>query len=186
MSSVAPSGGAGGAIAIETVMKAPPDGATLLIYGSSVWLLPMMRASTSWDPMRDFAPITLAVTSPNMLVVHPSVEISSVKELIAMARKKPGEVTYASGGSGSTSHLATELFKSMTGLDIVHVPFKGTGPAMTAMLGGQTQIMFTIAGPAIPHVKANRLKAIAVTSANPSALLPNLPTVAAAGLPVRL
>ena len=176
-------GGAGGAIAIETVMKAPPDGATLLVYGSSVWMLPIMRASTVWDPQRDFSPVTLAVTSPNMLVVHPSVEVSSVKELIALARRKPGEITYASSGSGSTAHLATELFKSMAGVDLIHVPFKGSGPALTAMLGGQTQVMFSIAAAAIPHVKASRLKALAVTSSAPSALLPGLPTVAAAGLP---
>ena len=171
-----------GIIAIETVARAPADGYTLVLYGSPLWLLPFMRDNVPWDPLRDFSPITLAVSTPNVLVVHPSVPVKSVKELIALAKARPGELNYAST-TGSTPHLGAELFKAMAGIDIVHIPYKGTGPAILALLGGQVQAMFPAVGSAVPYVKSGKLRALAVTSAQPSALAPGLPTVAAAGLP---
>jgi tripartite-type tricarboxylate transporter receptor subunit TctC len=175
-------GGAGGAIAIESVAKAPADGYTLLFQGSNIWILPLLR-NVGYDPVKDFAPVTLAVTSPNMLVVHPSLSAGTVKELISLARAKPGQLTYASGGVGSTLHLAAELFKAMAGVNIVHVPYKGMGPAFNEVIGGQVQVMFPIAGAAVPHVKAGKLRALAVTSSQPTSLAPGLPTIAASGLP---
>lgn len=177
-------GGAGGAIAIETVVKAPPDGYTLLVYGSAIWLLPAMRSNLSWDPVRDLVPVTMAVHSPNILLVFPSVAAKSVRELVDLARAKPGELNYASAGPGSTAHIAAELFKAMAGVNIVHVPYKGGGPAINSLLGGHEQMMFPpVAAAIVSHVKAGRLRALAVTSAQPSALLPGLPTLASSGLP---
>jgi tripartite-type tricarboxylate transporter receptor subunit TctC len=176
-------GGAGGAIAAEIVAKAPPDGHTLLVYASAMWFLPLLRSNLPYDPVRDFAPITCAAKSPNMLVVHPTLPVSSVKDLIALARARPGELNYGSGGTGSTAHLAAELFKAMAGVDIVRIPYKGTGPALNDLIAGRVRVMFATAGAVTPHVRSGRLKALAVTSAQPSVLAPDLPTVAASGLP---
>jgi tripartite-type tricarboxylate transporter receptor subunit TctC len=173
-----------GIIAVETAAKAPPDGYTLLVYGSVVWLEPLLRDHVAWDPVRDLSPITLAARSPNVLLVNPSLPVTSVNDLIALARAKPGELSYASAGSGTTAQLAAELFKSMAGgLNIVHVPYKGAGPAMTDLMSGQVHLSFVVAASAIPHMKSGKLKALAVTTAEPSALVPGLPTVAASGLP---
>jgi tripartite-type tricarboxylate transporter receptor subunit TctC len=172
----------GGVLAIETVAKAAPDGYTLLFYSSSVWVLPLLQPMP-YDPVRDFSPITTAASSPIILVVHPSVPAKSVGELIALAKAKPGELNYGSGASGSATHLPGELFKSMAGVNITRVPYKGTGPAVNDLLGAHVQLMFATPEAVSAHIKSGRLRALAVTSAQPSALLPNLPTVAASGLP---
>lgn len=175
-------GGASGLIAVEIVAKAPPDGYTLIVFSPSLWTLPLIQ-KVAYDPVRDFAPVTLAVTAPNILVVHPSFPATNVKALIAAAKAKPGEFNYASGSTGAANHLSAELFKHMAGVDIVRVPFRGTGPAITALLGGQVQMAFAVAGSAAPHVQSGKLRALAVTSAQPSALFPDLPTIASSGLP---
>ncbi len=173
----------GGVIAGEIVSRAQPDGYTLIYYGSTLWILPLMRKSVPYDTVKDFAPITLAVSSPNILVVHPSVAAKSVKELIALAKARPGELNYASAAAGTIPHLAAELFKSMAGVDLVRVVYKGTGAALNDLLGGQVQVMFATAPSAAPHVKTGRLRALAMTTAHPSAAFPELPTIATAGLP---
>ena len=169
----------GALIAVEIAAKAPPDGYTLLVNGSAFWLLPLLRNNVSWDPVRDFAPITMAVRSPSVLVVHPSVPVKSVADLIALAKARPGALNYAAGTIGATPHLAAELFKAMAGVNIVRVGYKGTGPSVIALVGGEVHLMFAGLGSVAPHVKSGRLRALAVTSAQPSALVPGLPTVAA-------
>ena len=176
-------GGAGGMVAAQTVARAPPDGYTLLLYGSPIWLAPYLRKSVPYDPVKDFQPITLTTRSPTILVVHPSVAANSVKDLIALAKAKPGALNVAIGGSGTSSHLATELFKSRAAIDIVLVPYTGTGPAVSAVLGGEVRVMFANTAVAAPHVKSGKLRALAVTSTQPSALAPGVPTVATSGLP---
>ncbi len=170
-----------GVQSIEAVARAQPDGYTLLLHGSSIWLTPFLRDSAAWDPLKDFAPITIPGSSPNILVVYPALPVKSVRELIAYAKAKPGELNYGALVGGS-AHLAAELFKSMADIRIVHIPYKGNGPALTALMGGEVQMMFPNAASVTAHVKAGRLLALAVTSSKPSILAPGLPTVAAAGL----
>jgi len=176
-------GGAGGAIAAEIAARAPADGYTLLVYASNAWLIPLLRKNVPYDVIRDFAPITWAARSPNTVVVHPSLPVKSVQDLIALARAKPGQLSYGSGGTGSSTQLAVELFKSMAKVDILRIPYKGNAPALNDLVGGQVQLMFATAGSVSPHIRSGRLRAIAVTSAEPSILAPGLPTVASAGLP---
>lgn len=171
-----------GVIAAEIVAKAPPDGYTLLLYASPLWLLPLFQDNISWDPVKDFSPVTWATNSPNLLVVHPAVPALSVKELINLAKTRPGELNYASSTEGSSTHIAAEIFKAMAGVNIVRVPYKGNGPALNALLGGEVQLMFPNAGAVVPHIKAGSLRPLAITSAQPSRLFPRLPTVAASGL----
>jgi tripartite-type tricarboxylate transporter receptor subunit TctC len=175
----------GGSVTVsgELVAKAPPDGHTLLFMPSSLWLLPFMQDNVPYDPVRDFAPITLSGSTPAILVVHPSLRVNSVKELLALARARPGALNYGSASTGSATHIASELLKSMGGVQIVRIPYKGTAQALNDLLGGQVQLMFSTLAPALPHVKSGRLKGLAVTSAEPSALAPGVPTVAASGLP---
>ncbi len=175
-------GGASGIIAAQTVAQAPPDGYTLLFYTSTLWIGPLLQ-NVSWDPVRDFSPITLAATSPNILVVHPSLPVKSVEELIVLAKARPGELNYSSSSTGASTHLAAELFKAMAGVNIVRINYKGGGSALNALIAGQVQVMFPSAGLVTPHVKSGRLRALAVTTAQPSALAPGLPTMAASGLP---
>jgi len=163
--------------------NAPPDGYTLLFSGSLLWLKPLMQNSVPYDTMRDFAPITLTTKQPNVLVVNPALPVRSVKELIALAKSNPGKLNYGSGPNGSATHLAPELFKAMADVNIVRIPYKGAGPALNALIAGEIQMMIATVGSAMPHVKTGRLLALASTSAQPSALLPGLPTISAAGLP---
>lgn len=165
------------------VSRASPDGYTLLFNGSSFWLLPFLQKNVPYDPVRDFAPITLATSSPLMLVVYPGLPVKSMQELIALAKAKPGELNYSSSSPGTPQHIAAELFKSMAGVNIVRIPYKGAGPAIVALVAGEVQLTFSSAGAAVPHIKSGRLRALAVASAGPSALAPGLPTVASAGLP---
>jgi tripartite-type tricarboxylate transporter receptor subunit TctC len=152
-----------------------------LFYSNGLWTVPLLQKAP-FDPLRDFAPVTLALTSPSLLVVHPSLPVKSVADLLALARARPGALDYASGGNGAPTHLAAELFKLLARVDLTHIPFKGSGPALNALLGGQAQLMFTVANGGLPHVQSGRLRVLAVTSAQPSALLPGVPTVAAAGV----
>jgi len=171
-----------GNIAGEIVAKATPDGYTLLSWGSPLWLAPYLREKVAYDPVKDFAPVTLMATSPNILVVHPSLAVKSVKDLIALAKVRPGDLNYSSPGSGGSPHLAEELFKSMAGVKIIHVAYKGMGSAILGVIRGEVQIMFPSAAAVTPHIKSGRLRALAVTSARPTALAPGLPTMAVSGL----
>lgn len=173
----------GGIIIADIAAKASPDGYTLFTYSSTLWLIPFMRTRTPYDPVKDFSPVTLIGSSPMILVTNPAVPVMSVKELIALAKAKPGELNYASGPAGAIPHLAGELFKAIAGVDIVHVPYKGVGIAVTDVIGGRVQLMFPNASAALPHAKSGRLRALAVSSAQPSALAPGLPTLASSGLP---
>ena len=171
-----------GSIAPGVVAKAPPDGYTLLVTGSPAWLLPLLSPGVPWDA-KDFAPITLATSSPSLLVVHPSLPAKGVKDLIALAKARPGVLNFASGTIGATPHLAGELFKHMAGVDIVRVTYKGTGGAVVAVLTGEVHLMFPGAPAAMPYVNQGRLRALAVGSTEPSPFAPGVPTVAATGLP---
>lgn len=167
-----------GTIAIEYVAReAQPDGYTLLFYGATVWLQPFLTKS-GWDPVADFAPITLAMSSPNVLVVHPSLPVRSVKDLIALARARPGELNYSAGGGGSTPHIAAELFNYMANVRIVRVHYKGSGPSMIGLLVGEVQLMFAALGPITPHVKQGKVRALAVSTPKRTPLMPELPAVA--------
>ena len=172
---------AGTIIAPETVAKAAPDGYMLLVIAGTFWISPLLR-KTSYDPVRHFATISMLVRSPNVLVVHPSLPVKSVTELITLAKARPGQLNYASTGAGGSFHLAGELFKSMAGVNIVHIPYKGTAAGFTDLMTGQVQLSFTNPAAGMPHMKSGRLRALAVTSREPSRLLPGLPTIASAGL----
>ena len=176
-------GAASGIVAAQTVAKAPADGYTLLFFGSGIWLLPFLRDNVPYDPLRDFSAVTLADRSPTVLVVTPTLPAKSVAELIALAKAKPGDLNYASGSTGAAPHLAAELFNSLAGVKIVRVNYKGTGPALNDLIAGQVQLMFTTTGTGLAQVKAGRLRALAVTSLEPSVLAPGLPTMAASGVP---
>jgi len=173
----------GGLVPGEIVAKAPPDGHTLMFAGIVIWLSPFMRSSMPFDPLRDFAPITLAATVPNVLVVYPGLGIKSVAALITLAKEKPGALNYATSGSGNSNHIAGELFKAMAGVNLVQVNYRGAALALNDVLSGRVQVMFATATAAAPHVAAGKLTALAVTSARPSALVPGLPTVAESGVP---
>ena len=173
---------ASGPIPVEVTVKSPADGYTLMLYGSTVWLGPYLRANAP-DPLRDFAPISLAATAPNILVVHHSLPVKDVKELVALAKAKPGALNYGTTGIGSSPHLAAELFQAMAGVQFVRISYKGAGAALTDLIGGQIQLSFATASSVSPHLKTGRLRALGVSSARESILLPGLTTIAAAGLP---
>ena len=176
--------GAGGIVGAEAAARAAPDGYTLFLGGvGSHAINPNLHANLGYDPIRDFQPISLIASAPLVLVVHPSVPARSVRELVALAKAQPGKLNYASNGNGSSSHLAAAMFASMTGTDMVHVPYKGLAPALTDLLSGQVQLMFSSVVAILPQVKAGKLRAIAVSSRERMALLPDLPTVAEAGVP---
>ncbi len=176
-------GGASGAIAAEFVAKSPPDGYTILIYANVVWLLPLMRNNVPFDVFKDFAPISLAASSPNVLVVHPALPVKSISALIALAKSRPGELAFSTGGSGTTLHLCGELFNALAGVKTLHVPYKSGGGALNGLVGGEVQLSFLVGAAALPQIRSGRLRALAVTSSQPSELLPGLPTMASAGLP---
>jgi tripartite-type tricarboxylate transporter receptor subunit TctC len=173
----------GGVVAGDVVAKSAPDGHTLLLYGNTLWLLPLMREQIPYDPYRDFAPITMAARAVNVLVVHPSLPVKSVTDLIALARARPGDLNFSSAAPGTMNHLAAELFKSMANINIVRVSYRGSASALTAVMSGEVQMMFAAAAPARPHVQSGRVRALAVSTANRSPSYPDLPTVAEAGLP---
>jgi len=174
---------AGEVVPADTVAKSAPDGYTLLMNGSSLLFLPLMRTNVPYDVVKSFAPITLAHQSPTVLAVHPQFPAKSVSELIAIARAKPGELDFGSAGTGSSTHLAAQLFKIMANINVVHVPFKGSSASLTALMGNHVKYMFCTPGSVTPLVASGRLRALAVTTLKPSALFPALPTVAASGLP---
>ena len=169
----------GGIIAPEVAVKAPADGYSLLYYGSTLWLLPLMRDNVPWDTLKDFAPVILTVITPTVLTVHPSLPVESVKDLIALARSRPGDLNYASGATGSANHLSAELFKAMAKVNIVRIVYSGQGPAVLALMSGEIQTSFAVAAAVQPHIRSGRLRALAVSSARPSELFPGVPTVAA-------
>ena len=176
--------GAAGNIGTEAAAKAPPDGYTLVTgnnatFGANVSLYKRL----GFDPVKDFAPVILVATQPNILVVHPSLPVNSVRELIALAKARPGQLNYSGSGMGANAHLAAELFKSMTGTSIVHIPYKSAAPALTDLIAGQTQLMFATALSVVPYIKANRVRALGVTTAKRSRSVPDVPTIAEAGVP---
>lgn len=175
--------GAGASIASEVVAKAAPDGYTIFMSTIANTINTSLYPALPFDFARDFAPITLVATIPNVLVVNPGVPARDLKEFIALAKSKPGEINFASSGSGSSIHLSGELFNLVAGVKLVHVPYKGSAPAMTDLLGGQVQSMFDNMPSALPHIKAGKLRALGLTSAVRSAAAPNIPTLAEAGLP---
>ena len=166
----------------EIVHHAQPDGYTLMLLSSSVWVIPLLQ-KTPYDALRDFTPITITDRIPMIVVAHPSLAANSIKDLIALAKAKPGALNYASGATGSSSHLPAELFKSMAGVNIVRISYKGAGQAVNGLLGNEVQLMFATSGSVAPQLKSGRLKALAVTTAQPTPLAPGVPTVAATGLP---
>jgi tripartite-type tricarboxylate transporter receptor subunit TctC len=167
-------------VSAEIVSRASTDGYTLLVSTDGLWRGPLFQ-KMPFDPVKDFAPITLVSRSPNILVVHPSLPVKSVKELIVFAKARPGELNYGAGAIGASTHLASELFNLMAGVRIVHIPYKSSGAAVTPLLAGQLQVMFGTTGAIATHIKSGRLRALAISTAQPSALAPGLPTVAAAG-----
>ena len=175
--------GAGGTIATEVTAKAAPDGYTIIMVLAAHAINHSLYAKLPFDTLRDFAPVSLVASLSLIVVTPPSVPANSIKELIALGKAKPGSLNFASAGNGNTSHLAGELFKTMTGVDMVHVPYKGSGPSLIALLGGEVSLMFDSISSSLPHVKAGKLKALAVTSAKRSHVMPQLPTVAESGLP---
>jgi len=171
-----------GNIGGEILARLPPDGYNLLIDGASLWIGPLVQ-KTPYDPMLDFAPVTIAVRSPNVILVHPSLPVKSVKELVALAKARPGELNYGSGGIGGASHLPAELFKSQAGVNIVNVNYKGTGPAISALMAGEVHVMFANAAIASTHIRSGKVRPIAVASMNASPVFPDLPSLATSGLP---
>lgn len=174
--------GAGGTIGSSQVAKSDPDGYTMMIVSIGHAVNPALYPKLSYDPVKSFEPVSLVAIVPNVLVVGPGVKASNVSELIAAAKAQPGKMTYASAGNGTTIHLGAELFNAMAGVDIMHVPYKGSAPAITDLLGRQVDIMFDSVSSAKPHIDSGRLKALAVTTMKRSSILPNVPTLNEAGL----
>jgi tripartite-type tricarboxylate transporter receptor subunit TctC len=175
--------GAGGTIAYALVAKSPPDGYTLMGVSSGYTITPSIYSKLPYDPLRDFTPISLVVQAPFLLLVHPSLPVKSVKDLLALARAKPGSLDAGSAGQGSSTHMAFELFRTMANVKIAHIPYKGTGPALVDGIAGQVHMLFGNVLSTMAHVKAGRLRALAVTTARRSRVLPELPTLAEAGVP---
>lgn len=176
--------GAGGAIGADKVAKAPADGYTLLMgHIGTLAVNPSLYPNLPYDPIKSFAPVAWVARVPNVLVVHPSVPAKNVKELVTLAKAKPGQMNYGSGGNGSAANLATEYFKLQTGTSFLHIPYRGTAPAVTDLVGGQTQVLFTGAPAVISQIKNGQLRALAVSSPKRMDALPDLPTVAESGYP---
>jgi len=176
--------GAGGIIGADAAARAAPDGYTLFLGGvGSHAVNPNLHAKLSYDPVKDFAPITLVASAPSVLVVTPSLPVRTIAEFAAYARANPGKLNYASNGNGSSSHVAALLYETMSGVKMTHIPYKGVGPAMTDLMTGRVELMFNSIVAILPHIQAGKLRALAVTSSKRSALLPEVPTVAESGLP---
>ena len=176
--------GAGGAIGAEVAAKSAPDGYTIFLAGVATHgINPNLRKKLPYDPVKDFDAVSLIASAPLLVVVHPSLPVRSVKQLIALAKAQPGKINYASNGAGGSSHMAVELFKMMTGTNLVHIPYKGLSPALTELLSGEVQLMFSSAVAMLPQVKSGKLRAIAMTGARRSPAIPDIPTVAEAGVP---
>jgi len=176
--------GAGGNIGSAEVVRAAPDGYTLLMTTSGIQAInPFLYSKMPFDPNKDLQPISVLVSLNNVLVVNPSVKINSVNELIAMAKEQPGKLNYASSGSGTSIHMSGEMFKFMAGVNLIHIPYKGSAPAVSDLLGGQVMMMFDNIPSSIPHIKSGKLRAIATTGAKRDPSLPDLPTIAEAGVP---
>ncbi|MGH9576289.1 MAG: Bug family tripartite tricarboxylate transporter substrate binding protein [Terriglobales bacterium] len=177
-------GGASGQIAAELTAKAPPDGYTVMMaHIAAISILPTLIARLPYDPQRDFSPISLVAIGPNLLVVHPSVPAKSVKELVALAKARPGQLHYASPGAGTVQHLAGELFKLQAKVDMLHVPYKGSGQSIVDLIAGNVHLDFDSVPPVLPHVRSGRLRALAVTSEKRFSILPDIPTVTEGGVP---
>ena len=177
-------GGAGGVIGAELAARAPADGYTIVLGSPGpLTINPNLLAKMPYDTLRDFSPISLATISPFILVLHPSVPARSVRELIALARAKPGQLNYGSAGNGSVDHFSAEQFKSLTGINLVHIPYKGAGPAVTDLVGGHLDLMFENLPTVLPHVRSGKLRALAVGTKKRSALVPEYPTISEAGVP---
>ncbi len=175
--------GANGMIAAEMTAKSDPDGHTFLLANAGFVINTALYEKVPYDPLREFAPISLAMSVPNILVVHPSVQAKSVRDLVALAKAKPGQIAVASAGTGSSGHLALALFQQVSGIDLIHVPFKGGGPAIADVMSGQTQALFSISVTAMPQIKGGRVRPLAVTSLKRLASAPDIPTVAESGFP---
>lgn len=175
--------GANGLIAAELTAKAPPDGYTVLVAPGNYAFAPAMNAKLPFDMATAFAPVSLLAETPLLVVVHPSLPAKSIRQLVALAKSRPGELSYASGGIGGSAHLATELFRALTQVDLVHIPYKGTGAVITDLIGGQVPLCICTLPSVLPHAKSGRLRALAVTTARRSSATPDIPTVAEAGVP---
>ena len=175
--------GAGGNIGTEAVAKSPADGYTLLVASASTAINTTLIPNLPWDLSRDFAPVVLMVVNNHLLAAHPSLPANNVQELLVLARAKPGSITYASYGPGSSAHLTAELFKLMAGVDLLHVPYKGAAPAVNDLLGGQVNIMFADVAALLPHIKSGKLKALGIASTKRFEGLPEVPTIAESGVP---
>jgi tripartite-type tricarboxylate transporter receptor subunit TctC len=176
--------GAAGTIGAEAAARSAPDGYTLLLASNGpIAINPAYYTKLSYDPLRDFTPVVLVTRMPFLLVTHPALPVRTVKDLVALAKKRPGELNYGSPGAGSTTHLANELLKSMAGINVVHVPYKGVAPAATDLMSGQVQILFGDLNTLVPHVKSARMRAIAVSGLQRSPLLPDVPSVHESGVP---
>jgi tripartite-type tricarboxylate transporter receptor subunit TctC len=176
--------GAGGVVGSDYVAKSAPDGYTLIMGNAgSHGINAAVYSKLPYDIQRDFAPVSQVAIAPNVMVINPSVPANSVAEFIAYAKSQPGKLSYASGGNGSSAHMSMELFKSMAGIDVQHIPYKGSTPALTDLIGGQVAVFIGNMPPTVPHIKAGKLRALAVTTKTRSALMPELPTIADSGLP---
>ena len=175
--------GANGMIGSELAARSAKDGYTLMVNGANFVTTPSLYSKVTYDPVRDFEPVSLVALAPNVLVVHPSLPVKSVKALVALAKARPGQVNFAGSGSGSTPHLAAELFNTLANVRMIHVPYRGTGPAIVGLMSGEASVMFMPTTNAVPLVKAGRLRALAVTSRERMPAMPELPTVSESGLP---
>lgn len=175
--------GGSGVVGANIVAKSAPDGYTLVMISTTHTIVPSLFASVPYDPLKDFAPVSLAASQPYIVGVYPGVPANSFREFIALAKSKPGQLNYASGGNGTPPHLAGELLKSVTGIDVVHVPYKGGGPALIALVSGEVAMLFSSLSSTLPQLRAGKIRALAVSSLKRSAAAPELPTVAESGIP---